>query len=93
MDWIEITSEYAGLFFRVLGGGSEYFGVKQEKSAPRLIKVYEQCLGNDPWTSPIDVFPNNQWSAKTFNGGGSGHPCKIQFMVSSGEVRSANLMN
>ncbi len=38
-SWTDITSEYAELFFRAEGAGSESFGTPQEGDSPRLTAV------------------------------------------------------
>lgn len=39
MYWTEITKDYSGLFFRVLGGGSEAFNITQAENTNRLTDV------------------------------------------------------
>jgi len=38
-NWTDISEEYSGLFFRVLGNNSSSFNLIQEENSPRLIKV------------------------------------------------------
>ena len=40
MTWTDISSEYEGVFFRVVGGGAGGFGVVQLENAPRLEMVH-----------------------------------------------------
>jgi hypothetical protein len=39
MTWKDVSSTYAGVFFRVMGGKAASFGEVQEDDAPRLIEV------------------------------------------------------
>lgn len=39
MTWTEVTSQYAGLFFRAAGGGSAAFGSTQEEFSPRITQI------------------------------------------------------
>ncbi|KAH9401819.1 chromatin-modulating protein mrc1, partial [Tyrophagus putrescentiae] len=40
LTWTDISSEYEGVFFRVVGGGAGSFGMVQQENAPRLERVY-----------------------------------------------------
>ncbi|KAH9409843.1 hypothetical protein TYRP_023674 [Tyrophagus putrescentiae] len=40
MTWTDISSEYEGVFFRVVGGGADNFGAVQQENAPRLEMVH-----------------------------------------------------
>jgi len=54
MIWKDVTSDYAGLFFRAEGGGSEAFGTLQNENFPsRYIDQvhYWQRLGWCSWCS------------------------------------------
>jgi len=92
VDWIEITSEYAGLFFRVLGGGSEHFGVMQEENSPKLVEVNSQKIRGAS-RYHISINTNNYWSNPIESGASVGKDndwTHLSFKVSSGEVRPRN---
>lgn len=49
LQWADISATYAGVFFRVLGGNSEPFGVLQNDHSPRIDSVvYKDCKESDP---------------------------------------------
>ncbi len=37
--WVDVCSNYAGLFFRIIGEGSALFGKTQQENFPRLVQV------------------------------------------------------
>ncbi len=92
MTWGEVSSEYAGLFFRVLGGGSVAFGVTQEENSPRLVGAkYIRQKGESLYN--INIFSNNEWSSIIESGGDvgtQGNYAHLSFKVSNGEVRPRN---
>ena len=45
-NWTDVTSTYAGLFFRAEGGGSEKFGSVQQDNSPRLESVYRHVINS-----------------------------------------------
>lgn len=60
LSWQDITSMYAGLFFRALGGKSETWGTSQSSCAPRITQV--QGSWSDSYTpNPLSI-PENGWS-------------------------------
>lgn len=87
MGWTEITSQYAGLFFRVLGAGSAAFGSVQEENSPRLTDV-ASFAGSAP-SGQVSV-PIGSWSFTIRSGGSSGSLQAMQFRASGGEVRPRN---
>lgn len=61
LSWLDITSSYAGLFFRVLGSGSDNWGVTQSPCAPRMTQMaytYEYPSWGD---NPLTI-PSSGWS-------------------------------
>ena len=40
LTWTDVSSEYEGVFFRVVGGGAGSFGVVQQENAPRLETIH-----------------------------------------------------
>lgn len=92
MHWTDITSEYAGLFFRALGDESAAFNETQEANDHylRQVMTVHAPHGTRNW-SPVE--PNDQYSgilvtgkiefAKTTSFG-------LRFIVSGGEIRPRN---
>ncbi|CAK9251433.1 unnamed protein product [Sphagnum jensenii] len=94
MTWKDVTSDYAGLFFRAEGGGSIAFGVEQPQNSNRLLN-YEtgSYLGHQPSTSNFSVIPGNVggWAyTGPYDYGNSKDWTGIRFLISSGEVRPRN---
>lgn len=92
MIWSEITAEYAGLFFRVLGGGSEAFNVTQAANDHYLKQVMtvHAPYGTSNW-SPI--YPNDDYSGILVTGKiefDRTTAFGLRFIVSGGEVRPQN---
>ncbi|KAJ6649710.1 Lithostathine-2, partial [Pseudolycoriella hygida] len=94
-QWENISSTYAGLFFRVLGGNSAAFGETQSENSPRLTELRNIVAGgghnvavpsNGDWTSPL-------WTGSDLSCITSGNPCywSTQFRQSSGESKKLEL--
>lgn len=90
--WLDVTHDYAGVFFRALGGGSENFGVTQAEDSPRLTEVRFDVVNLPELSSLISIFPNNQWSAGVSSGGPrpTNTHWRMSFKQSAGEVRPRN---
>lgn len=87
--WIDITSEYAGLFFRVLGGTSEPFGVTQAENSPRITNVQTTWLIQTTYSATVS--PNGVWSTAVSSGvSQEGNIWGLRFIQSSGEIRPRN---
>lgn len=92
MEWKDVSSEYAGLFFRVLGGASAAFGTTQNGDSPRLTNVrsskssanHEVTITPGNWTDPALI------SAGTSYTSGGGDWESLQFYVTSVETRPKN---
>jgi len=93
VEWKNVTSDYAGLFFRAEGRGSEAFGKAQDENAPRLTGVW-----ND-WFTPVNyvanISANSDWNKPVSTGPALGSDYKdlhwgLRFRVSSGEIRPRN---
>jgi hypothetical protein len=91
MTWNDVTSNYAGLFFRAEGGGSEAFEKIQSENSPRLIGVDSHFLDNYQSRGPIQITPGkySQWLS---TGGSNAASSSINFLVSEGEVRPRNMV-
>ena len=57
LEWTDITSQYAGLFFRAEGGGSAAFGYEQNENSPMIEKVYH--VGYNLSKAQSDMIWNN----------------------------------
>jgi hypothetical protein len=95
VQWKDVTSEYAGLFFRAEGGGSEAFGTIQSENSPRLIEArygHHDTCNNDYHN--VYIYPNGLWSnwvtSSTESIGWTVLTC-MSLKVSSGEVRPRNM--
>lgn len=87
--WLDVTNEYAGLFFRVLGGNSESFENIQAESTPRLIEV--ETIGTYELLYHNHIYPNDVWTAGVSSGAwtSDGH-WRLRFKQSQAEVRPRN---
>lgn len=90
VQWEEITADYAGLFFRALGGDSEAFNVLQDDNSPRLTRVN---LSGQARRDAVDITANGVASPMVSSGAIgpiSGTTWGLVFRVSGGEVRPRN---
>lgn len=87
LSWKDISEDYQGLFFRVVGNGSASFGDVQEDNSPRLVRIkrveassyLDVAINADGRpSSPVDA-DDSTWSDRA-----------LQFTVSAGEVRPRN---
>lgn len=90
VGWSEVSSQYAGLFFRVAGGGAASFGSIQTENSPRLTSVNNAAFFG--WYSgSITVHANGEPSARISSGSTStNNHWGLTFTVTSGEVRPRN---
>lgn len=87
--WNEVTAQYAGLFFRTVGEGSEAFGTIQAENSPRLVAV--NSVGPIPRTTVITVAASGLRSSTVSTGASSTtNAWALDFTVSGGEVRPRN---
>ena len=91
--WQEVTSKYAGLFFRAMGGDSAAFEIKQNDNAPRLVSVMQHYniyeLGiNQNMTLNINEESKNMFTSYD---GSDNRPNSLSFHISGGEVRPNNM--
>jgi hypothetical protein len=90
MTWNDVSSAYAGVFFRVAGGEAASFGQVQGDNAPRLIGVYSRyCekLRDNPTSESHLLMKLGRRSGVT-----AGEPLfDIDFEMSDGEVRPRNM--
>jgi hypothetical protein len=94
MIWKDVTSDYAGLFFRAEGGEAVSFGQIQQESAPRLVEVNTHLGSLNPELYDAAT-PVGAWSNYVFTGAHPGAPpddhMYIKFQMSDGEVRPRNM--
>jgi hypothetical protein len=94
MMWNDVSSAYAGVFFRVTGGEAATFGQVQEDNSPRLSEVNglledqkAQHSQSNWWNNTI---PREGWSNWVITGW-TGQVNFIRFQMSGGEVRPRNM--
>jgi hypothetical protein len=97
LQWSQVTSEYAGHFFRAEGGGSGSFGSTQAEDSPRITEilnsacVYDESLCRRAVNHIIPkhgVSPNVVVSP--YNEFSSDISWFLQFTFSDGEIRPQN---
>ncbi|XP_054155129.1 uncharacterized protein LOC128953647 [Oppia nitens] len=88
--WQEVSSQYAGLFFRVLGGNSGKWQVNQDFNTPGITKVNAVGLSglkNISKHDPSVVYINRGWSEQLVSGDTIS---QLQFYLSDDENRPQN---
>lgn len=96
VEWKDVTSEYAGLFFRAEGGNSEAFGKLQSDNTPRITDVetkmnssmlhrFENKYLDYGWSTYFYTGDNTKIAQSEING-----EIGVRFYVSLGEVRPIN---
>ncbi len=98
MTWTDISADYEGVFFRVVGGDAASFGQVQQGNAPRLGTVhiiYDSVDEiNTYHRAPYNLtIPMNGWSDQICTGSYSGsNNHYINFkLTDTGEVRPKNM--
>ena len=102
MTWNDVSSAYAGVFFRVVGGEAASFGQVQEDNAPRLDEFnsnFDYIINKQGQTSLFNqTIPKGGWSGWSYTGYSKfGDDWKYyssmmsRFHVSGGEVRPRNM--
>jgi hypothetical protein len=93
MIWKDVTSDYAGLFFRAEGGDAAAFEKIQEQYSPKLTEV--QTYHNEtPAVGGNVLIKPGEWSENIYSGSHGGGPDQhyvMRFYMSSGEVRPRNM--
>jgi len=95
VEWKDVTSEYAGLFFRAEGGGSAAFEQIQNENSPRLTAVTATSHANSNVADFVEdtriVIAAGETSKKVHSGDHHTWPAmSLSFEVSGGEVRPRN---
>ena len=89
MIWKDVTSEYAGLFFRAEGREAASFGQVQEDNAPRLSRIQFTSNRKD---YDADVILPKGGSRKICTGmSGGTNDWFFNYYISDGEVRPRNM--
>jgi hypothetical protein len=86
VGWSDVSSNYSGLFFRVLGGGSATFGETQEENTNRLAAVRRVDYQIEK-IEKIDIPLGWSGYIKSDANSPSG---AMNFYISRGEVRPRN---
>ena len=88
--WSDVTSSYAGLFFRAEGGGSERFGSLQADNSPRLTSVTHYWDDHGYADGTINMVLGDSSKHLIITQDGRGAENTIGFGMSGGEVRPVN---
>jgi len=92
MLWNDVSSAYAGIFFRVAGGNASSFGQIQEENSPRLIHVSRHLPIHQARSEiEVNVFSNGEPSVIIDAERSVDRDIGLQFTVSDGEVRPRNM--
>ncbi len=93
MTWNDVSSAYAGVFFRVTGGEAEAFGQVQEDNSPRLTNV-SQAYGGCGLSFGLYYDTHEKWHIGDVCTGGNDPKSKqasLRFYGKGGEVRPRNM--
>ena len=98
MTWADVSKDYEGVFFRVVGGDAASFGQLQQGNAPRLGTIHSTLHGKDDINtyrgSPYNLtIPMSGWSDGIFTGSYTGaNYYYMNFkLTDTGEVRPKNM--
>ncbi len=98
MTWQDISKDYEGVFFRVVGGDAASFGQVQQGNAPRLGTIHNSYNNNNAIKnqigSPANItIPINGWSDASFTGRNTGENSHyMNFKLTDiAEVRPKNM--
>ena len=90
--WQEVTSKYAGVFFRAQGGNSAAFEIKQDGNAPRLVSVRTLHNSYDVSYNINTTLNTGEESRRIITGrDGGSYSTGLSFHISGGEVRPNNM--
>jgi len=87
MKWTDVTSMYAGQFFRALGGDSAAWGKVQTSCAPKIMKI--ESVNNITGFTLMNL-PTDGWSDKLFTGKWEHPHTAIKVFMEGCEVRPIN---
>jgi hypothetical protein len=92
-QWADVSTQYSGLFFRVVGGNASSFGVIQEENDKRLTYVKDHQITTryrNTISIPKDGRVSNLIYTGDYPGTGAINNMHLSFSVNSGEVRPRN---
>jgi len=95
-EWTEISSEFDGLFFRVVGNDTAPFGDMQNSNSPRLVGVQRQDFDGSMGNITVEVGKQSDYIYTGQNEGPHEGPHEgsysksLSFLVSDDEVRPQN---
>lgn len=87
MKWTDVTSLYAGQFFRALGGDAAAWDEVQQSCAPRISSI--DNIESNAYSHSINL-PTSGWSNRLFTGKWELTGTATRFNVASCEVRPIN---
>lgn len=88
MEWTDVSQDYEGVFFRVVGGESSSFGEVQEGNSPRLTRVDRVRTST---YGAVEISANGEASAAFDADDSSFSDRGMTFTVSGGETRPRNM--
>jgi len=92
MQWADVSATYAGVFFRVEGGGAAAFGQTQQENAPHLISVEYNYGGDHPRRIETITGQTSEWiESGVFISTTYDSESLLRFTLSGGEVRPRNM--
>ncbi len=92
VKWQDVTSAYAGLFFRAEGGEAASFGQVQKDNAPRVTEIRYKWWNS--WSNPLPGWNSSisQMNIGEENAVKKGYGIfEMYLTMSSGEVRPRNM--
>lgn len=89
--WLEITSQYAGLFFRAEGGNAVAFNKgEQNDTSPRITRLIKVYNSSKEWNMGL-TYNQTEYEHPEFGVGGSdGKPASLKIHTCYNEVRPRN---
>ncbi len=97
MTWHDISADYEGVFFRVVGGNAASFGQVQQEGAPRLGTVHISDVAkdviNNHYVAPYNLtIPASDWSDGIRTGAKESSTFfYMNFKLTNTEVRPKNM--
>lgn len=90
--WSDVTSSYAGLFFRAEGGTSALFGQVQAESSPMLTEIVSDInVPNGRWSLDFSTVKKGMFSDFIYSGAKAAKdPMFLKFKMSADEVKPRN---
>lgn len=91
MEWEDVSADYAGVFFRAVGGNAAEFGELQEENSPRLDRVQGTATG--PFNTEVEITADGVYSPVVDAYGQTSETNRVglRFRVTATEVRPRNM--